>query len=120
MGTIAPTAVKLEQLVSNPTCLNLVEHAHDVRIELIYVLHIQITIPHNTFKQHLQKTFFQLEGEMVIDETLVCEQVQILCIACWTITKEEQLTKINLGSKEIMQQVKININLEPIISSQLF
>jgi hypothetical protein len=28
---------------------------------------------------------------MAIDETLACEQVQTLCIACWTITKEEQL-----------------------------
>ncbi len=40
-------------------------------------------------------------------------------IASWTITKEEQLTKINLGTKENLQQVKINIDLELIINVKL-
>jgi hypothetical protein len=39
-------------------------------------------------------------------------KVQNLCIACWTITKEEQLTKINLGSKENLQHVKISVDFE--------
>jgi hypothetical protein len=37
---------------------------------------------------------------MIIDETSTREQVQDLTIASWTIKKEEQLTKINLGTKE--------------------
>jgi hypothetical protein len=57
--------------------------------------------------------FFQTEvGEMEIDEMHVRIKVQNLCIACWTITKEEQLTKINLGFKENLQQVKISVDFE--------
>jgi hypothetical protein len=37
----------------------------------------------------------------------------------WTITKEEQLTKINLGTKENVQQMKVNFALEPIVIEQL-
>jgi hypothetical protein len=37
---------------------------------------------------------------MIIDETLVQKQVQDLTIACWIVAKEEQVTKINLGTKE--------------------
>ncbi len=46
-------------------------------------------------------------------------KVQNLHISRWTITEKEQLTKINLGFEENPQQVKINVNLEPIISYQL-
>jgi hypothetical protein len=37
----------------------------------------------------------------------------------WIIIKEEQLTKINLGSKKNLQQLKISVNLEHDISYQL-
>jgi hypothetical protein len=37
---------------------------------------------------------------MIVDETRVEEQVQDLTIASWIVTKEEQLTKINLGTKK--------------------
>jgi hypothetical protein len=37
---------------------------------------------------------------MMIHETPTQERVQDLTIADWTITKEEELTKINLGTKE--------------------
>jgi hypothetical protein len=37
----------------------------------------------------------------------------------YTITEKEQLTKINLGSKKNLEQVKINVDLEPIVSYQL-
>jgi hypothetical protein len=37
---------------------------------------------------------------MIIDETPTREQVQDLTIVGWTIKKEEQLTKINLGTKD--------------------
>ncbi len=48
--------------------------------------------------------FFQPEvGKMDIDEMLIQIRVQNLRIARWTVTEEEQLTKINLGSKENLQ-----------------
>jgi hypothetical protein len=37
----------------------------------------------------------------------------------WTIIKEEQLTKINLGFEKNLQHVKINVDLESVISNQL-
>jgi hypothetical protein len=40
---------------------------------------------------------------MIIDETPARKWVQDLTIVGWTITKEEQLTKINLGTKENVQ-----------------
>jgi hypothetical protein len=40
---------------------------------------------------------------MIVDETPTREQIQDLTIAGWTITKEEQLTKIKLGTKENVQ-----------------
>jgi hypothetical protein len=46
------------------------EEVFDAPIELIFVLHVQISIPHDTFKQHLREKFFQLQvGKMTIDET---------------------------------------------------
>jgi len=64
--------------------------------------------------------FLKLEvGEMEIDETLARIKVQILHIIKWTITKRKKLTKINLDSKENLQQVKINVDLKPIFSYQL-
>ncbi len=39
-------------------------------IEPIFVLHVHISIPHDTLKQHLQEKIFQLQvGKMTIDET---------------------------------------------------
>jgi len=35
---------------------------------------------------------------MIVDETLVQEWVLDLTIVSWRVTKEEQLTKINLGT----------------------
>jgi len=40
---------------------------------------------------------------MIVDETLVWKQVHDLTIARWIVTKEKQLTKINLGTKENVQ-----------------
>jgi hypothetical protein len=92
----------------------------NIPIKPILVRPIKITIPPNTFQQHLLKTFFQLKvGKMEIDETLVQIIIQNLCIVGWTIIEEEQLTKINLGFKENLQQVKINVDLEHVVSYQL-
>jgi hypothetical protein len=50
--------------------------------------------------------FFQPKvREMEIDEMPSQIKVQNLCIARWIVTKEEQLTKINLGSEKNLQQV---------------
>jgi hypothetical protein len=35
------------------------------------------------------------------------------------VTKEEQFTKITLGTKENVQQMKVNFTLEPIVTYQL-
>jgi hypothetical protein len=42
-------------------------------------------------------------GEMIINETHVQEWIQYPTIVGWTIIEEEQLTKANLGTKEIVQ-----------------
>jgi hypothetical protein len=42
-----------------------------------------------------------------------------ICIVGWIVIDEEQLTKINLGSKENLQHVKISVDLEPVVSHQL-
>jgi len=55
-------------------------------------------------------------GEMIIDETHVWEWIQEVTIASWTITKEEQLIKVNLGVKENVQQVKVNASFELVAS----
>jgi hypothetical protein len=56
---------------------------------------------------------------MIVDETLVWKQVHDLTIARWIGTKEKQLTKINLGTKENVQQVKVNSALESVITDRL-
>jgi hypothetical protein len=64
--------------------------------------------------------FFQPKiREMEIDEMPTQIMVQNLCIVGWTITKEEQLTKINLGYEENLQQVKISVDLELVNSYKL-
>jgi hypothetical protein len=83
----------------------------NIPIKPIYVQHVKIVIPPNTFQQHLLKTYFQLEvGKMEIDKTFAQIRVQNLCIVGWIVTKEEQLTKVNLGSKKNLH-VKINVDL---------
>jgi hypothetical protein len=42
-----------------------------------------------------------------------------ICIVGWIVIDEEQLTKINLGSKENLQHVKISVDLELVVSHQL-
>jgi hypothetical protein len=56
---------------------------------------------------------------MAINKMPIQIRVQNLCIVGWTITKEKQLTKINLGFEENLQHVKFNVDLEPIVSYQL-
>ncbi len=72
-----------------------------IPIKPILVQRVKIIIPLNTFQQHLQKMFFQLEvNEMEIDETYAQIKVQSLRITGWTIIEKEQLIKINLGSEK--------------------
>lgn len=91
------TPVTLKQLVSfvSSIGLNLVEQVFDALIEPVFILLVQIIIPHDTFKQSLLETLFQLEvRKMTINQTLTCEQVQNLCIVGQTIIEQEQFTKI--------------------------
>jgi hypothetical protein len=46
-----------------------------------------------------------------MDETLAKIQLQNLKIASWTLTKEEQLVKLNLGIKANPQYIKVNSQL---------
>jgi hypothetical protein len=39
---------------------------------------------------------------MIVNETLAQEWIQDLTIASWIVTENEQLIKINLGTKENM------------------
>jgi hypothetical protein len=48
---------------------------------------------------------------MEIDKTFAQIRVQNFCTVGWIVTKEEQLTKVNLGSKKNLQHVKINVDL---------
>jgi hypothetical protein len=68
----------------------------------------------------MPKTFFYLEvGDMIIDETPIKKWIQDLTITYWTIIEEKQLTKVNLGTKGNVQQVKVNFALQPIVIEQL-
>ncbi len=73
-------------------------------IESICVLVVNLTIPPNIIKQHLLETFFHPEvGEMIIDETPIRKWIQDLTIVGLIVIEEEQLTKINLNTKENVQ-----------------
>jgi hypothetical protein len=91
-----------------------------IPIKSVFVRLVKIVIPPNTFQQHLPKTFFQLEvGEMEIDKTLFESEIKTFALRDGLSLKKKQLTKINLGSKENLQHVKISGDLEPIDSHQL-
>jgi hypothetical protein len=55
---------------------------------------------------------------MEIDKMPIWIRVQNLHITRWIVI-EEQLTKINLGSKKNLQHVKISVDLEYVINYQL-
>jgi hypothetical protein len=83
--------------------LNLAEHVY-VLVELIFILHNEIIIHFDTFKQHLPNTLFQLEiGKMEIDEMFIRIKDQNLHIASWNVTEKNKLTKINLGYEKNLQ-----------------
>ncbi len=51
-------------------------------------------------------------GSVTVDETPTKIKVQGLQIARWTLTKDQQLMKLNLGTNAKPQKVKINAQLE--------
>ncbi len=58
------------------------------------------------------ETYYQHKlSQVQIDETLVKVKVQELQIAKWTLTKNQQLLKINLGIKDNPQTIKNNAQL---------
>jgi hypothetical protein len=70
----------------------------------INVLVVKSVIPLNIVKQHLPKTLFHPKVEkMIVDETPTRKQVQDLTKVGWTVIEKEQLTKVNLGTKENVQ-----------------
>jgi hypothetical protein len=81
--------------------INIVKLIPKQHVELICVLVVNLVIPPNIVKQHLLMTFFHPKvRDMIIDETPIREQIQDLTIVSWTIIGDEQLTKVNLGTKE--------------------
>jgi hypothetical protein len=89
-------------------------------VKPIGVLAIKLVIPPYTIKQHLLENFFHPKvGEMIVDEAPTQEQVHDLTIVGWIVTKEEQLTKVNLGTKENVQQMKVYFTLESVVIDQL-
>ncbi len=80
--------------------INITKLVPKQRVELVCVLANNLIIPHDIVKQHLPEAFFHQEvGEMIIDETHVWEQIQDLTIVDWIETGDEQLTKVNLGTR---------------------
>lgn len=55
----------------------------------------------------------------MFDETPIQEQLQYLTIASWIVTEEQHLIKINLGTKENVQLMKVNFALKLVIANQL-
>ena len=53
------------------------------------------------------------EGDIEVDETPAREKVKKLKIASWTLPESEQLRKINLGTEEEPQYLKINAAISP-------
>ncbi len=91
-----------------------------IHVKLVFVLLVKIVVPHDNFQQHLPLTYFQPKvGEMEIDKTPTQIKVQNLRIAWWIVNVEVQLTKINLGFKENLQQVRINVDLKIVVNYQL-
>jgi hypothetical protein len=118
---ITVTGLKLiKHVIKNIQHVSEPHVSSDIPIKLVHVRTIKIIIPLDTFQQHLLEMFFQPKvGEMEIDKMPSLVRVQNLCIVGWIVTEEEQLTKINLGSEGNLQQVKINVDLEPVVSYQL-
>jgi hypothetical protein len=98
-------------VVLTSTCLNLVKQvikpmfespiSFDILAKLVPFTTCQDSYTPWYFPTTFIKDFFQPKvGKMEIDKTPAWIKVQSLHITRWTITKEEQLTKINLGSKE--------------------
>ncbi len=56
---------------------------------------------------------------MIIDETPIQERNQDLTIVGWTIIEEKQMNKVNLGTKENVQQVKVNASLSNRLSHNI-
>ncbi len=102
IGTIkVSTHIKLVSKPIHTPNLNTTYPIPKKIVESVCVLIINLVIPPNIIKQHLPKTFFhQKVGKMIVDETLVQEWLQDLTILGCRVIKEEQLTKINLGTKE--------------------
>ncbi len=57
---------------------------------------------------------------MIIDETPIQERNQDLTIVRWTIIEEKQMNKVNLGTKENVQQVKMNASLSNRLSHNIW
>jgi hypothetical protein len=118
IGTIkVPIHTELVFKLVHITDFNIAKLIPKQPVELICVLVVNLAIPLNIIKQYLSKTFFHPKvGEMIIDETPIQERIQDLTIASWIVTKDEQLTKINLGTKDNVQLVKVNSTLESFVT----
>ena len=75
-------------------------------------------------KEHNTKTiypphFYQHEvGDVLIDDTPAQIKVQKMKIAGWTLSKEEQVKLLNLGTEDAPQCIKVNSTLPIPIATQ--
>jgi len=61
---------------------------------------------------YLETYYLHLLGDVYIDETLTKMEVHELQIASRTLTKDQQLMKLFLGTKNTPQYVKVNTHFE--------
>jgi hypothetical protein len=61
---------------------------------------------------YLETYYLHRLGDVYIDETLTKMKVHELQIASWTLTKDQQLMKLFLGTENTAQYIKVNAHLE--------
>ncbi len=63
-------------------------------------------------KVYIETYYSHQLGSLIMEETLAKIKAQELQIARWMLTKDQQLMKLNLGTNEEPQMVKINAQMK--------
>jgi hypothetical protein len=58
------------------------------------------------------------EGDIVVDEILVKNKVQDMCIAAWTLFEEEQVRLLNVGTETKPVYLKVNAHLDQALAQE--
>jgi hypothetical protein len=62
-------------------------------------------------KVYLETYYHHSQYDIQVDETPTKIQVHNLQITCWILIEEQQLVKLNLGTKANPQYIKVNSQL---------